>query len=167
MTWCKIYVMNDDELMRGIIPSRPIVDLRRFEGFVDAVQRLCPEGKLPSVFPNLPTYFLARKAGLTVNKGAIDLGLTLPLPLLNSSIYSSSPELRGPMEEIIICYEQERFRQRLPRSTLVGDGWSDTFKTRFEKIYAPRVGPYEKKIEDLLDTQNLQPWMEDIQTYYA
>lgn len=161
MSWCMIYIMNDDELMRKVIPSRPIIDLRLLdgtlktqEGFTNAIQRLCPEGKLPPVFPNLPTYFRARKAGLTVNKGAIELGLTLPLPLLNSSIYNPAPELRGPMEEIIICYEQERFRQRLPRSTLVGDGWSDTFKARFEKIYTPRVGPYEKKIEDLLDTQN-------------
>lgn len=162
MSWCKIYVMNDDELMRKIIPSRPIVDLgllegtlRTQEGFTNAVQRLCPGGKLPAVFPNLPTYFRARNAGLTVNKEAMDLGLTLPLPLLNSSIYSSAPELRGPMEEIIINYEQERFRQRLQRSTLVGDEWSDTFKARFKKIYAPLIGPYEKIVEDLLDLQGM------------
>jgi len=146
---------GDREKFKNITPSKTIIDLSLFEeplsteeGFRAEVQKLCPDERLPLVFPSLPTYFEARKKNLVTNEELRKQELSLPKSLYVSDTFGQKPELRGPMEEIIIAFEKERFRQGFSGNSLIGNGWSPTFKRRFKKIYSPKVGKIEASMEE-------------------
>lgn len=146
---------SDERIFSKITPSKPIIDLNLLEGslsteegFRAEVQKLCPDERMPVVFPLLPTYFKAKKSGLVTNRALRNRELSLPGSLYDSNTYRQKPELRGPLEEILIAYEKERFKQGLPSTVLVGNEWTQTFVKRFKKIHRPPVGKFETSLEE-------------------
>lgn len=134
-------VSNEDWIKENF-PRKLIIDLRPLgnklgteKGFRQAIQQLCLTCKLPTVFPSLPDFSLARKNGFVFNPLTIETALTLPTKLLNSETYNQGPEFRVPMEQIIGSYQLERYKQGLTRFTLMVVGWSPGFMAYCKKIY--------------------------------
>lgn len=138
-----------------IIPSKEIVDLTKLgeplstkNGFSNAVMNLGCTRKLPAVFPAIPNISSTKVEGVTMNNEAKESLLTLPLELYDSETYDLNPLLRGPLEEILIANERERVKCGFTPNRLMGNGWSEHFRKRFEK-FKPIIGPIESDI--LLD----------------
>mgnify|MGYP001562639434 CR=1 FL=1 len=124
-------VGDNEMLMRKVVPQKEIVDFNSMsesfstpERFIDVIKKISGEDNLPLVFPFLPDYFKARNEGLVTNSETRDSELSLPEKLYDSETYIDSPELRGPMEEVLLTYEKERVRQGLGRKFVLGETWS-------------------------------------------
>src|SRR4030067_15698 len=143
------------EEIRTITPSRKVINLSVFEGelsteegFRRGVSKLSPEERLPDVFPRIPDYLQERKTGLVTNTEYKDYNLRLPQVFYNSDIYRQRPEVRGPMEEIILAYERERARLGLEMVEVTGGGGGGRFRKRLKRIQFPRVTKTEQKEVD-------------------
>lgn len=141
---------EDTELMRKVMPTKQILDfdlmsgpLSTPEGFRNEILPLCGDQSLPLVFPGIPDYFKARIQGIVTNMEARDGELTLPRALYDSDTYNDRPELRGPMEELILGYENERLKQGLPNKVVVGSEWSQTFVERLYEVQHPPLSEVE------------------------
>lgn len=147
-------VLSDVELMQKAIPTKQVVDFDKLskelsskEKFRKKVQEICGDDELPLVFPGVPDYIKGKNHGLYANTEAIDSELTLPSILYDSDTYIENPELRGPMEELILGYEKERSRNGLPGKKAFGKNWSETFRERLEHIQYPPVSKTEQEEE--------------------
>jgi len=146
-----------------MIPSREIVDLKRLEfplstkeGFISAVMALgC--GTLPKFFPNVPEIGNKNNdKNVVMNSEYRESQLRLPQKLYDSQTYEQNPLLRGPVEEIILAYENERILSGFEKNHIVGDGWSEHFKKRFEKL-TPKIGPVESSVSSDEDEKEKLP----------
>jgi hypothetical protein len=117
------------EMIRKVTPSKRVLDfglmpdrLSSEEKFKSEIQAVCGDEKLPLVFPGIPDYFKARNEGMVTNSELRDSELSMPAMLYDSETYANSPELRGPMEELILGYEKERIKHGLTKRELSGMG---------------------------------------------
>ena len=139
------------------IPLKHIIDLNLFkpplntkEGFTDAVMKMGCGENLPKFFPDIPEVFnRIANPNIVMNNDYCDHLLTLPVELYNSDTYENNLALRGPMEEIIIANEIERYKSSLARNYIQGKNWSKNFKKRFRAIY-PKAGPIEREVMNKL-----------------
>jgi len=137
-----------------IIPSTDVIDkpLATKQRFIDEVKKLGVD-KLPQFFPAVPELNRAKNDfGVTMNDDYREHQLTLPFELYNSNTYNANLSLRGPLEEIILAYERKRTLYGFKRGSLVGDGWSEKFRSRFEKL-TPKLGRSE--LGEPLDDEKL------------
>lgn len=138
------------------IPSREVVDLSLLEprlsyeeGFNRSVIALGCSGNLPKFFPRVPDVCnKLKRPNVAVNDEYREGQLTLPPELYDSRTYERNPILRGPMEEIVLAYEYERIRCGFRRNHLLGDGWSELFKERFQRT-TPAIG--QDELDDILE----------------
>lgn len=133
---------SEFEMIKNLSPLKSIVDLSVLgdrlsteEKFKEEVQKVVGDERLPLFFPSMLDFFKAIPQGYDAAKKLRDTELNLPTKLLNSDSYIDKPELRGPVEEIILMYEKERVRQGLARKFVIGIDWSQSFLKRFDAIH--------------------------------
>lgn len=108
------------------LPTR----LNNDEKFRAAAQKLSGDENLPLTFPRVLNY----KYAVGYGPQYLERLTSMPANLLDSDTFEADPELRGPMEEIILFTNSQRKENGFPLFEVKGEGWSVYFIQRLNEI---------------------------------